>query len=78
VDGDEEPMTLKRLVAEFYELKEEMSRITRHKTAYTSSIPIPLDEHEETELWKHTIDESILSMSTGHVDSLLEKKGHCW
>jgi hypothetical protein len=41
---------------------------------YTSSLPIPLDEHEEAELGKHSFDESILCRSTGHVDTLLKKE----
>jgi hypothetical protein len=80
VDGEEDTMKfnrlekLNRLENMVYALLEKMSRTKRHKTAYMSSIPIPLDEHEETELWKRTIDESRLSMSTGHVDTVLEKE----
>lgn len=60
-------MKLNRLENKFYALKEEMSRTKRHKIAYTSSLPIPLDEHEEVELWKHTVDESILARSHGYI-----------
>jgi hypothetical protein len=61
VDGEEETMKLNRLENMLYAL-EKMSRTKRHKTAYTTSMPIPLDQHEEMELWKHTVNKNILSL----------------
>ncbi|KAG0580507.1 hypothetical protein KC19_4G178500 [Ceratodon purpureus] len=58
----------------FEEFVAELSfrKAKRHKTAYTDSIPIPVDEVQEVTLWEHEVEKGGVPCTTEHVDMLLD------